>query len=428
MPIWRQHRCRSVDQRRGLSAIQLLLVLPVILMLAWIGLEIGTVVRSANGAKSAADAVALAAAARYADGRDAVRVDAFAAAAANSGPNGPITVLIADGPAGGGDVEFGTWDEDSRTFSSETNGGPAARVTIRFAVDHPNGAPPLIFNGFFKASLAALNRTSIAVYNPPRHITSLLAVADSGTGIDMEGSARMTARGGVTVASGSQLAVRVVGGARIEVPIVRVPGTMDELSGTHIDGAIKSQTDVPDDPFASIAMPVITAGLAEEIDHDGMGFTHVAPGVHLGLLATGGNIILDPGQHQFVSGISLSGSAVLELNAATIQLADGAAFNLSGNSSVVGTAGNAWGEWPGHWIVQRGTPADWRISDTAVLAVDGHCYAPDSKITMSDGAMVSMRSAIVNSVMESSIAKLHLDGEIDALREPVVPGRARLVK
>jgi hypothetical protein len=411
-----------------LSAIQFVLVFPVLLMLAWIGLEIGIVVRSANGAKSAADAVALAAAARYADGRDAVRVDAFAAAAANSGPNGPITVLIAEGPAGGGDVEFGTWDEDSRTFLSDTNGGPAARVTIRFAVDHPNGAPPLIFNGFFKASLAALNRTSIAVYNPPRHITSLLAVADSGTGIDMEGSALMTARGGVTVASGSQLAVRVVGGARIEVPIVRVPGTMDETSGTHIDGAIKSQTDIPDDPFASIAMPVITAGLAEEIDHDGMGFTHVAPGVHLGLLAAGGNIILDPGQHQFVSGISLSGSAVLELNAATIQLADGAAFNLSGNSSVVGTAGNAWSEWPGHWIVQRGTPADWRISDTAVLAVDGHCYAPDSKITISDGAMVSMRSAIVNSVTESSVAKLHLDGEIDALREPVVPGRARLVK
>jgi len=408
--------------------INALLAFAALLMLAWLGVEIGIVVRSANGAKSAADAVALAAAARYADGHDAVRVDAFAAAGANSGPNGPISVLIAEGPAGGGDVEFGTWDEDSRTFSSNPNGGPAARVTIRFAADHPNGAPSLIFNGFFKALPVALERTSIAVYNPPRHITSLLAVADSGSGIDMEGSARMTARGGVTVASASQLAVRVVGGARIEVPIVRVPGTMDEPSATHIDGAIKNQTDIPDDPFASIAMPVIIAGLAEAIDHDGMGFTHVPPGVHLGLVAAGGNIVLDPGEHQFVAGISLSGSAVLELNAATIQLADGAAINLTENSSVVGTAGSAWRAWPGHWIVQRGTPADWHISDTAVLSVDGHCYAPNSKVTISDGAMVSMRSAIVNSITESSVAKLHLGGEIDALREPVVPGRARLVK
>ena len=39
-----------------------------------------------------------------------------------------------------------------------------------------------------------------------------------------------------------------------------------------------------------------------------------------------------------------------------------------------------------------------------------------------------MRSAIVNSITASSVAKLRLDGEIDALRELVVPGRARLVK
>lgn len=428
MPRWHQHGCRRRQQSRGFSTVQLVFLFPVLLLFAWIGVEIGIVARSAHKAKTAADAIALAAAARHADGPDAVRADAFAAAGANTGPNGPIVVLIAEGPAGGGDVQFGVWDEDSRSFSSNENGGPAARVTVRFAADHPNGAPSLIFNGLFKVPPVTLERTSIAVYNPPRHITSLLVVADSGSGIDMEGSALMTARGGVTLASNSQLAVRLVGGARIEVPIVRVPGTMDETSGTHIAGAIKNQTDIPDDPFALIAMSIINAGLAEPIDHDGLGFTHLSPGVHQSLVASGGNIVLDPGVHQFASGISLSGSAVLELDAATIQLADGAAFNLSEGSSVVGTAGNAWQEWPGHWIVQRGSWADWNISDTAVIAVDGHCYAPDSRITIGDGAKVSMRSAIVNSITASSVAKLHLDGEIDALREPVVPGRARLVK
>ena len=428
MPRWHQDRCRRQPQRRGFSTIQLVFLFPVLLMFAWMAVEIGIVVRSANKAKTAADAIALAAAARYADGPDVVRADALAAAATNIGPNGPIVVLIPEGPAGGGDVQFGVWDEDFRAFSSNQNGGPAARVTVRFAADHPNGAPSFIFNGFFDLSPVTLERTSIAVYNPPRHITSLLVVADSGTGIDMEGSARISARGGVTVASNSQLAVRLVGGARMEVPIVRVPGTIDETSGTHIDGAIKNLTDIPDDPFANAAIPIMTAGFAEAIDHDGMGFTRVGPGVHLGLVASGGNVILDPGLHQFAGGISLSGSAVLELDAATIQLAEGAAINLADSSSIIGKGSASMPSWPGHWMVQRGASTEWRIADTAVLAVNGHCYAPNSSVTISDGAQVSMRSAVVKSVTASSVAKLRLDGEIDALREPVVPGRARLVK
>jgi hypothetical protein len=116
------------------------------------------------------------------------------------------------------------------------------------------------------------------------------------------------------------------------------------------------------------------------------------------------------------------------LDAATIQLVEGAAISLADSSSIIGKGSDILQSWPDHWMVQRGGSAEWRIADTAVLAVDGHCYAPNSSVTMSDGAQVSMRSAVVKSVTASSVAKLRLDGEIDALREQVVPGRARLVK
>ena len=119
---------------------------------------------------------------------------------------------------------------------------------------------------------------------------------------------------------------------------------------------------------------------------------------------------------------------MLELDAATIQLAEGAAINLADSSSIIGKGSASMPSWPGHWMVQRGASTEWRIADTAVLAVNGHCYAPNSSVTISDGAQVSMRSAVVKSVTASSVAKLRLDGEIDALREQVVPGRARLVK
>ena len=56
--------------------------------------EIGIVVRSANKAKTAADAIALAAAARHADGPEAVRADALAAAATNVQPGAVMFSLV----------------------------------------------------------------------------------------------------------------------------------------------------------------------------------------------------------------------------------------------------------------------------------------------------------------------------------------------
>ena len=119
------------SNRRGASTATVIIFLPVVLMMAWFGVEIGLAVRSVTSAKFAADAVALAAAARYRDSGTDVRADAQAAAAGNRGPNGPIVVTIGGGPAGGGDVEFGQWDDELRVFTVDSDGGPAVRARHR---------------------------------------------------------------------------------------------------------------------------------------------------------------------------------------------------------------------------------------------------------------------------------------------------------
>ena len=65
---------------RGISTIWMVIALPVVMMMAWLALEIGLVVKSGNQAKLAADAIALAAAARFGDGWEGASQDAFAAA------------------------------------------------------------------------------------------------------------------------------------------------------------------------------------------------------------------------------------------------------------------------------------------------------------------------------------------------------------
>ena len=64
-----------------MSSILVVLALPVVLLFAWFCIEYARVHKHAGRAKLAADAAALAAAARFADGPEAARTDAIAAAA-----------------------------------------------------------------------------------------------------------------------------------------------------------------------------------------------------------------------------------------------------------------------------------------------------------------------------------------------------------
>jgi Flp pilus assembly protein TadG len=86
------------------ASVKLIVALPAVLMLSWLSVEIGFALRAYAQAKTAADAVALAAAARYPDGPDAARQDALTAALANKGPNGPVALVLVEGRviAGGG--------------------------------------------------------------------------------------------------------------------------------------------------------------------------------------------------------------------------------------------------------------------------------------------------------------------------------------
>ena len=413
---------------RAFSSANTVVWLPVIIMMSWWALENALLYRWAYRAQAAADAAALAAAARYRDGREAASDDAASAAAATDGPAGAIAIDIGDGTSGGEDLEFGTWDEDSRTFTPDAeDGGAAVRVTVRFAPGHPNGAPRMVLAGLFTPGGISITRRSTAVHVPPRHETSVLATASSGAGLELQDSATVSTEGGLSLATTSSEAAELAAGTRASVAVLRTAGSVPPGSKARVDGAIEEGTIIPQDPFRSTGMPPIALAEAQPIVLDPSGRTIVTPGVHTGLSASDGTIVLQAGLHQFAGPISLQGTAHLQLSAATVQLGPGAALQLSGSATMSGTPSASVAGWERAALISR-RPNPWVMDGGAVVDVDGLCYVPESALTLGGSAVLRAGSVISRTVSLSGTASAEVDGDIEPLATDPVPGRARLVR
>lgn len=416
----------KTECRLGFSSAKFVVALPVILMMSWLAVELGLGVRAMNQARTASDAIALAAAARARDGHEAVRTDALLAAASSRGPNGPVTIEMGAGPGGGGDVEIGWWSDITRTFTPDPSGGDAVRARVRFAADHPNGTFAPFLSGFFGPSSVAIERTSVAVHVRARHTTSLLLTGPSGVTLALEGAASLDADGGVSVGSSSEPCVTVQGGASVSASVVRAAGFVDAASLDRIDAAILDGFSAPGDPFAATALPPLETGNAVMISHDDLGTTQVAPGVHSAITISGGNVVLMPGLHQFAGPIMVQGGSLV-LQDATVHIHESASLTVTGNGIVSGTPGLN-GDWAGSCIIQRGASSVWVMDTSGSMDVDGILYAPDASLLASAGAQLALDAAILRSMAVSGTAQVSFDDDIDALKDTPVPGRARLVR
>jgi hypothetical protein len=412
-----------------MSTILLVLALPLLIVFTWFALEFALVARHAGSAKAAADAIAAAAAARYPDGVDIARTDAISAAGANDGPNGPLVLLATEGPGGGGDLEFGTWDPQARVFTpNATDGGPAVRATVRLSASHPNGAVSLLLAGLFNVPPVEMEHASIAVYHPPTHTTSLLLADADDSSLALAGTSILRSRGGVSVAADDAGAVLAGSGAYLDVPVLRAAGTVDASVEARVSGAVQAQATIPADPFASVSVPAIDDSIVGEIAQVGSDVVHVAPGVHAALAFSSGTIVLDQGLHQFNGSIALSGTAVLELADATLELLAGAELQVTGAAVLRGTCDSGAGDWDGYSIIQSSAAAQWTVDGGGSVQLAGRCYAPGANLAVAGSAAVRLPSAVIHSLTLTDGADVRFTSDIPEIALPVVPGRARLVR
>ncbi len=416
------------SSRRGVASVKLIVALPAVLMLSWLSVEIGFALRAYAQAKTAADAIALAAAARYQDGPELARTDALTAAFANKGPNGPVALVVVEGPQGGGDLQFGDWDEATRQFLPNEEGGPAVRARVRFAADHPNGPVGLVLAGLFTSGPFSIERSSVAVHRPSRHTTSVLLVDQNPEVLELAGTAEVRSAGGVSIASTSATAVAVSGTSTLIAPIVRIAGDLNTKSEAGIEGRVETGATVPLDPQAGLALPPWGANPPQIIVHDDVGETLVAPGVHAGLTASGGRVVLLPGVHQFAGAIALSGTAVLVLDEATIHLGDGLGLELRGSSRLVGDPVTTLAEWGRCWMLQRGARTEWHLLESARLDVAGRCYGPRARLVVEGAAEARVDAAILLGLQVEGTASVRFERRLPELDLEPEPGRARLVR
>jgi Flp pilus assembly protein TadG len=158
----------STNRRRGAVAVQVAVLMAVLIGFAALAFDVGAIHNTRADLQRAADAAALAAAARLADYSDGDPIPA-ARALANEyvGRNPALGRDLVLAPT---DVTFGraVYDSDTNTYQfNPTEYLPdSARVRVRMTSDSPNGAMPLYFARIFGKSTTDVWAEAIAMMVP----------------------------------------------------------------------------------------------------------------------------------------------------------------------------------------------------------------------------------------------------------------------
>ena len=294
-------RCQRTP--RGHSTVTFLIAMVVMLMFGFAGLEIGLIYRSANLASSVADATALAAANRIPAGLDTSLLVARDIAQKHTGPNGPLDLLPFDEPNSGGDLEFGYWDSENRTFELNLENVNAVRSTIHFNSDHPNGSIPLIFGDFFGFSYADLSRQAVAVMKPrPGSWALFLGSSTSDQASVIQGNSEiLVPTSGVSVLSPAFDSFRITENGYLNCESIHLVGQINTSTESRIDGNIfLNQDPITRDDLNFYTPPyVVDEGNSRTVEvHSGT--TSLEPGWYPdGISANVGTYLLSEGTYVF---------------------------------------------------------------------------------------------------------------------------------
>ncbi len=261
----------------------------------------------------AADAAALAAAARLPDTTAATEV-----ALAYVEKNMPATQYgrVLD-PA---DVEFGLWDAKNRTFTPQTGTVTAVRVTTRLSEQNEN-AVGTFFAGILGRSKIDVAASAIAGRSGAPCVIALDPAAKGSTSLKTNASIEATACG-VQVNSTANAALSISGNSTIEASDICVGGTVSRMNASSTTPEAREHCPGQADPLANLQPPSYSG-----CDH---GLTvlkdvvkTLSPGVYCtGIQITGtSDITLAPGTYVLLNGpLMIASTAKLRGENVTIYL------------------------------------------------------------------------------------------------------------
>ena len=388
--------------------------LPVIFMMAILGLEIGLLYRTAGQAKTAADAAALAAAARIPQGIQAATDGALEIVAEHDGPNGAIQLLVSPDNGPSSEVQFGRWNPQTKTFLATLENPNAVRTTINLNPDHPNGAVPVFLGSLFNLPYASMRRASIAQVRIESAEPMLLTQSTMGNGaFDLRDNAVVTVQNAsVDIASSASAAARFAQNARIECVELCVAGDLEILGNPIIEAVVFTGIEPAEDPFDGIAPPSSEGQPTRAEVPETTGQVNIQPGIHdAGFTYSQGTYTLGPGLY-FVGddGVHLQGTAqLIGTDARIILQGSNAAIQLSGNAALTLSKTPPFPAQGHMTLIGMGSAQEWAITDNASLHLAGAAYAPEVSLNMRNGQWVS-NALIINDLHLEENATMDITG------------------
>ncbi len=410
---------KELLRQRGASSVLFAVAIPPFLMLIWACVEIGNVTFSGTRARSGADGIAVAAAARYWTGREDAIADANAVALASG------ISLVASTQGTTGDVQFGDWDPASQTFTPRESGGRAVRAVVRYADGHPNGPLQSVLPDPLGPGNIDVSRAAIAVYCPQRDRVSMMILGSFQTLLTLTESGSLSMESMIFM-QGDGSSIWSQPTSSIRSPAIELSGPLNSFQ-THpnFDAEVYGEVTFPGDPYAATPLP--EPGTITPVIGNG-GVVTIPNGTHNGFSSETEQFVFAPGDHIMVGSIALSGNASITLNNARIVLTANTSLTLSGNVTLIGEPPTGPPVSSSAWIASRAADAVVTIEQQAAVNVSGMIYAPESLVEVSGAATLECDTAIVGAFAVRDTATATITDRILSLDRTPQPGRARLVK
>ncbi len=390
-------------RRREAGLAFVIVAIFAVVLLGFVGLALdGSHVQSAaHQLQDAADAAALAAAAKLASesspsggSYDTTRTAAVDVAALNEAVGLPVKLDPNTGNSAGGDVVVGTWNTASSVFTPTTTSPNAVKVVARRTTGTADGPLPLYFGGALGFASGEVARTAIASFVvSPNPFVLVLDPAGDGA-LTMSGNGSLGVSGGkVQVNSTSSTGIKMSGNAVISADVAAVCGNAS-LSGNASISNLEAGASAYADPLESL-LPTSTAwntvknSMPKPLGANGKigGTGTFAPGYYpKGLSLSGPSIAtLQPGLYMFGDSFSMSGQSTLIGTAVTFLVDSGIQPSLSGGAGMTITPPSS-GTYKGlAMMCHRSTTGSsvLKLSGNGLIQCQGTFYVPGGGASLS---------------------------------------------
>jgi len=385
---------------RGFSLVLVAILVVVLLGFVGMAIDAGHMNTTAQQLQTAADAAALAAAAKLhsevlnGDSGGTFPITRQAAvdvAVLNEAAGEGVQLDSNSGNNVTGDIVLGTWDSDTGTFSPTTSGPRAVKVVARRTDDSQNGALALVFGSLFGIDEGQVARSAIASYAVTPNPFIIVLDPSATKAMEMTGDASLNVGDGtIQVNSGASCALDVGGSASLTSIEIEVHGSACAGSSS-ITGGLEEYGDVIADPLAGVLPTTsdwntLRSSMSKPLGGNGKianpgTFTpgYYPKGLNLNNMQVA---VLLPGTYMFGASWKQVGQCKVVGAGVTILMDEGATMDVGGGSSLLLTPPLA-GVFQGLSIMfHRLTTSSSACSlgGNGDISVDGTLYCPGGKV------------------------------------------------